>query len=233
MPAKKIKVDSGPSASGIALAAALNCTVGIALGFAFLSSFPAMMFSSADELARYQASEEYVAENKPGSRYYLKTQPNRSRSWEAKRNQLLQGSGATLSIASSEINAWMASRFIPPSVDDVQGSVTIAPGTPNFAAESEEQIFISIPIAIRAFGTRYDRTFFAKGHFTEGAPVRFILDEASVDCAKIPFSPLYTAMYQRLHDAFRFTDEYKLLAEAWQGVESVKVSNGALNLRLR
>ena len=233
MPKKKSKKVHETSLSAVMVIAVVNCLAGGLLGFTFMASFPALEFSSPDQYERYLEGEEQAVAGKPGSRYYFIAEPTRSRSWEQKRNQLLQGSGVELTVSSAEISSWLTSRFTPGSVDDVQGSITIAPGTPNFYAKDADEVYLSIPITIRAFGKRYDRTFHAQAIISDGAAPRLILKEAFIDCAPIPHSALFLPMYERLHDAYRFTDEYKALVEAWQKVESLEVTDGSLTLSLR
>lgn len=230
MSPKKNKVDKGPSITGVIIIAVLNGLVGAILGFVFMSSFSAKSFASRAEFDRYLTSDDFVSANKPGSAYYFRTDPVRGRSWENKRNQLLQGGSSQITISSAEINSWITSRFIPPSLDQVDSPIAIAPGVPNFSAQDDDQIYISIPLKVRAFGKVYNRTFFAKAHFSA---VDLILDEASVDSARLPHRSVFMPIYEKFKDSYRFTDEYKAIAEAWQRVESVDVSSDSLKLRLR
>ncbi|NQY31551.1 MAG: hypothetical protein HRT56_00060 [Coraliomargarita sp.] len=233
MSAREVEETKETGLSTVVMIGVFNASLGALLGFFFMASFPAKSFSTMADYESYSKSEEFVDGKKPGSAHFFRTDPARGRSWEVKRNQLVQGSGRSITISSEEINSWIVSRFVPPSLENVESPIAIAPGVPNFSAQDDDNVYLSIPLVLRMFGMRYDRNFYAKVAFSEGPNIRLELDRAYIDCAPIPHAMIGTKMYERLHDSFRFTDEYKEMAKAWERVESVDVAGGALTLNLR
>ncbi|ADE54145.1 hypothetical protein [Coraliomargarita akajimensis] len=230
---KKKSQEPEVSLSGVILMAAINLVIGGLLGFIFLSSMPAKLFSSVADLERFLEDSEQSEYPKPGEVYYIKGPEAKGRAWENKRNQFLQGDASELSISVAEINSWMASRFHAAKPDENARGIVVAPGTPNLSAEDAENIYISIPLDVMVYGKSYKKNFIATGDFMPGVPLRFQLSSGYVDSAQLPSAAAAQSVLDRLMGAYRVTDEYKAIREAWQRVESVEIVDGALILKMR
>lgn len=222
-----------PKLSGVLIAAWVNCVVGVVLGFLFMASFPAMVFPSIAELSRYQQSDAVRPETKPGSRYFVKVSPNGGTSWQQKRKQLIEGSIRTVSLESAEINAWLSELFRAASPQAGQGRISVVPGIPNVSTGADRSIYLSLPLKMKFFEQRYERTFFLKAHFENADSVRLVIDEAYVGCAAIPVVGGYLLGSKQFVAALRGSEELTLLAQAWDRVESIVVSDSRLNLSFR
>ena len=112
MSAAKTLKEEGPTLAGISVSAILLAFVGALLGFLYLASVPPTSFKSVADLNAYL---EKTPEPKLLDVSYFEGPVSRSRSWEQKREILLNGSANTVELTAGEINAWMSAKFRKPS----------------------------------------------------------------------------------------------------------------------
>jgi hypothetical protein len=233
MSAEKIQNEQS-SRVGVYVAACAMALLGVMLGIFYMMSFPLQAFGSMAERAR--ALEERERLNPiPGDAFYIEGPTLRTRSWEAKRNRILEGEAGTLEISVGEINAWFATRFrggTPPKADEAEGFV-ITPSTPNVAVTEDGVLFLSLPAQFTGYSIDAEHVVSAKGAFQSGAPAKFKITNLHIGGAAMPLPGVIgTQVKGALLKAYAQSDEFSALAEAWNRVDSVEISNGGLKLTL-
>ena len=209
-----------PSLAGI-VAMAFQRSAGRTVGLCLSGVLSRGVFSSSDQLSRYQESKDYIAETQPGGRYYfVAAGPQSQLGTEAPAVDSGQRRGRGSDHCGDQ--CLVGCRFTPQPMDKTDGGIHIVPGTPNFSAVSDTQMYFSIPIALRAFGAHHESRFHAKARFETGPAIRLVLEQGHLDCAPIPHPALYMPLYEGLLAAYRLTDEYKALAQAWQRSSRLK-----------
>lgn len=220
---------------GILMSAVLMALVGMVLGFAFLVSFPLKVFSSAKDEADFLEKTEMVAPI-PGSIYYFKGPQLRGSGWEQKRGQFLSGEVTSVSMTDGELNSWAAANFRKPSASSVEEepSVLILPGVPNFFALDSDSFYVSIPTEIVLLGHSDNYIFVAKGHFSEGLTVKYVIDELHVNNASIPVvGGIANKVMAILIRAYSGLEEVNSIGTAWERLESVELEANVIRFKLR
>jgi hypothetical protein len=231
--AKNLKED-GPSVAGVFVTAVLLAGVGAFLGFLFLASVSPKAFKSVADLQDYL---EKRTEAKLLDQTYLEGPVARGRSWEQKREALLNGSDTTVELSAGEINAWMSAKFRKPGAaptgEEAEG-ILILPGVPNFFIDAREGFFFNLPTEVTIYGSAHNCVIIAQGHFSAGPQVAFQMDALHVNDAAIPvLGGLGDKLVGALLQAYSQTDEFVAFQKAWQKVESVELVADTIHLKLR
>lgn len=234
MSATKTPKEEGPTLAGVFISAIIVALIGAFLGFLFLASESPTSFKSVADL------KDHLEKN-PDTKLldvtYFDGPISRSRSWEQKREALLNGSATTVELSAGEINAWMSAKFRKPSAapsDDDEAGIVILPGVPNFFIDASEGVFLNLPTEVTIYGDMHDCMMIAQGHFSEGSRVSFEMDSLRVNDAAIPvFGGLGKQVVETLLQAYSETDEFIAFQKAWEKVESVELVADTIRLKLR
>ena len=234
MSAAKTLKEEGPTLAGISVSAILLAFVGALLGFLYLASVPPTSFKSVADLNAYL---EKTPEPKLLDVSYFEGPVSRSRSWEQKREILLNGSANTVELTAGEINAWMSAKFRKPSAASAaedEAGIVILPGVPNFFIDASAGVFFNLPTEVSIYGSTHERMVIAQGHFSTGPQVQFKMSTLRVNDAVIPvFAGLGKQLVQKLLQAYSETDEFVACQKAWEKVESVELVGDTMRWKLR
>jgi hypothetical protein len=169
-------------------------------------------------------------------RSYFKGPVSSSRSWEQKREVLLNGSATTVELTAGEINAWMSAKFRKPSAAAAgdEAGIVILPGVPNFFIDAAAGFFLNLPTEVSIYGSTHDRIIIAQGSFSAGPQVQFQISALRVNDAAVPvIAGLGKQLLQALLQAYSQTDEFVACQQAWEKVESVELVADTMRLKLR
>ena len=233
MSAAKIAKEEGPTLAGISVSAVLLALVGALLGVLYLASVPPTSFKSVADLNAYL---EKTPELQLLDRSYFKGPVSSSRSWEQKREVLLNGSATTVELTAGEINAWMSAKFRKPSAAAAgdEAGIVILPGVPNFFIDAAAGFFLNLPTEVSIYGSTHDRIIIAQGSFSAGPQVQFQISALRVNDAAVPvIAGLGKQLLQALLQAYSQTDEFVACQQAWEKVESVELVADTMRLKLR
>ncbi len=232
-------IEKSPSVLGVYFYAVLMALFGGLLGFVYMTTFPAQAFASE---AEYQASVESPegAEDsegtvyaKPGDAYYIEGPVARSRSWEAKRDQISAPGEQVVRLSTGEMNGWMAAKFRPgagPSGEDAP-DVLIVPGVPNLALLEDGRLYLNLPTTMSAYEASHDYTVSALCEI-DASGLSF--QSVKVSSARVPLPQILGAKVMKtLAQSYQSTEEYAIVTEALERAESIEVENGELVIRLR
>ncbi|MEZ7843186.1 MAG: hypothetical protein QMB33_03760 [Opitutales bacterium] len=233
MSAAKTAEQEGPTLAGISVSAVLLALVGALLGVLYLASVPPTSFKSVADLNAYL---EKTPELQLLDRSYFKGPVSSSRSWEQKREVLLNGSATTVELTAGEINAWMSAKFRKPSAAAAgdEAGIVILPGVPNFFIDAAAGFFLNLPTEVSIYGSTHDRIIIAQGSFSAGPQVQFQISALRVNDAAVPvIAGLGKQLLQALLQAYSQTDEFVACQQAWEKVESVELVADTMRLKLR
>jgi hypothetical protein len=233
MSAAKTAKQEGPTLAGISVSAVLLALVGALLGVLYLASVPPTSFKSVADLNAYL---EKTPELQLLDRSYFKGPVSSSRSWEQKREVLLNGSATTVELTAGEINAWMSAKFRKPSAAAAgdEAGIVILPGVPNFFIDAAAGFFLNLPTEVSIYGSTHDRIIIAQGSFSAGPQVQFQISALRVNDAAVPvIAGLGKQLLQALLQAYSQTDEFVACQQAWEKVESVELVADTMRLKLR
>ena len=160
-----------------------------------LEGYPSLQARKA-QLERRESLEPI-----PGDNFYIQGPTLSTRSWESKRNQLIEGGAGSLTLSAGEINAWFSTNFrssAAPAGEESKG-LSMVPNVPN--------IGINAP--------------------------SFKIDRMQIGGATVPLPGILGGQFlNALLKAYSQAEEYSVIRDAWDRVEAVKVSNGALILTM-
>ena len=233
MSAAKTAEQEGPTLAGISVSAVLLALVGALLGVLYLASVPPTSFKSVADLNAYL---EKTPELQLLDRSYFKGPVSSSRSWEQKREVLLNGTATTVELTAGEINAWMSAKFRKPSAAAAgdEAGIVILPGVPNFFIDAAAGFFLNLPTEVSIYGSTHDRIIIAQGSFSAGPQVQFQISALRVNDAAVPvIAGLGKQLLQALLQAYSQTDEFVACQQAWEKVESVELVADTMRLKLR
>ena len=130
-----------------------------------MMSFSALEMSSRAEEKKFNEGKA-VSPSRPGEVYFLKGPIMRTRAWEAKRLEVLEGRNVTVDLNHAELNGWLSGKFRPAAApsDEVKTNVLIIPGVPNVYVDTDV-IHFSLPTEVILFGTSYKYTVLGTGTF--------------------------------------------------------------------
>jgi hypothetical protein len=231
MVAKKENKKSG--LFGVCLIAPIMVWLGGLAGFLYLTAFPAKPFSSMREYEAARVEADSSELPKPSDAFYIKGPTLASRSWEAKRRSLSETGPQAVTLSAGEINAWMDGRFssVIPTANAKESKMLVVPGVPNFAVVEERGLYLNLPLTVVLFGSKYDCMLITLGTVSENG---FEVSSVSLNGAAIPLPGLVGAsILQSLAQAFQSTEDYGIVAAAFERAESVTMESGAVVFRLR
>lgn len=231
--AENIK-EEGPSLASVVVSAVILAGIGAFLGFLLLVSVPPQSYKSVAALQDYL---EKKTEPKLLDTSYFEGPVSRGRSWEQKREALLNGSDTTVELSAGEINAWMSAKFRQPRAapkGEEETNILILPGVPNFFIDAAEGFFLNLPTEVTIYGSAHNCLMIAQGHFSAGPQVAFQMDALHLNDAAIPvLGGLGDQLVATLLQAYSQTDEFLAFQKAWQKVESVELVADTIRLKLR
>ena len=227
--------EEGPTLAGVVVSAVILAGIGALLGFLLLVSVPPQSYKSVAALQDYL---EKNSEPKLLDTSYFEGPVSRGRSWEQKREALLNGSNTTVELSAGEINAWMSAKFRQPRAapkgEEEETDILILPGVPNFFIDAAEGFFLNLPTEVTIYGSARNCLMIAQGHFSAGPQVAFQMDALHVNDAAIPvLGGLGDQLVATLLQAYSQADEFLALQKAWQKVESVELVADTIRLKLR
>lgn len=232
-----MKERNDPSLSSALLLGLLTALFGVFLGMAYMVTFPLQAFSNE---AEYNAAldKKKTPFFGPADRYYFEGTPTPTRAWESKRRQLLGEAEGPITLTAGELNAWLSRHFTPVaspgSAREESSGIEVRPETPNLAIVDDGAMYVNLPTEVRGFGGEGELVISAIGGFSESSPPAFRIRELKLNAAELPLpSILGQRVLDTLIDAFRQSEEYKLIAEAWQSVEAVTLVDGGMHIELR
>lgn len=229
-----MKKTSEPSVLFIGIYACLMVWFGVMLGFVALMLFSLKAYASEQEHEKAIEGREF-AHMMPGDAYYIEGPISRSPSWEAKRQQLIDGSEKTIRISVGEVNAWLDAKFrvVATQQDEEARGLVIEPDRPNVGISQTGVIYLNLPTKLRGYGLDGKYVLSARVRYKDGAPASLVIDRLQIAGASVPFPRFIGAgIASRLMTAFSSAQEYSVLVQAWQQVQSVEASDSAFILTL-
>lgn len=229
-----MKKTSETSLLFIGIYACMMLWIGCFLGFISLILFP--LKSYAKEQEHEQALEERAFSHPmPGDAYYIEGPISRSSSWELKRQQLIDGSASTIRISVGEVNAWLNAKFralATPQDEEARGLI-IEPDRPNVGISEAGTIYLNLPTKLTGYGLDGGYVMSARVRFKDGAPARLAINRLQIAGAAVPFPRLIgSGIASRLIAAFSSAEEYGVMRDAWQAVQSVETADSDFILHL-
>ena len=228
-----IKTEKTPGLFGVYLSGIISIWIGGILGFVFMATSPTKAFPSLDAYRAAQAEEDAPRASKPGNAFYIEGPLLRTRSWEAKREQLSAPGPQTVSLSIGELNMWANSRFTaasPPS-NLKDAKLLIVPGIPNFAAVEERGFYINLPLSVIILGRSYECMLVAVGTLDTSG---FQAESVSFNAAAIPLpSVLGARALESVAQAFQTSEDFGIITQAFERAESVNWGTDGLTFRLR
>lgn len=235
MPSSAIKEKSEHSRLLVFLYALAMVGFGVFFGIIYLMSFPLEAYSNLDERNAALEGRESLAPV-PGDAYYIEGPTLRTRTWEEKRELLLDGSARTLRVTPGEINAWFEAKFRggkSEAEEDVSG-LTLEPDTPNLGINEEGTIYLNLPADITGYGLDGSYVLSARVRYADGAPPSLVVEHLQIGGAAVPFPRVLGAQFaDKIIKAFQIAEEYAVFREAWGRIESLETEKGALVLTLK
>lgn len=228
----KEKPDSSPAI--VFAYAAMLAGLGGFLGLVYMISFPLEAYSNLAE--RDQALEARESSKPiPGGAYYIEGATMRSRAWETKREQLINGSVPTIRLSASEINGWLAANFRSSAINSEDSAdLAIVPGMPNMGISEDGTTYLNLPAEISGYGLNGEHVFSAQVYFKKGSPATIGVNRMQLSGAVIPLPGILgEKMMSTLMGAFSSAKEYSVIRDAWSRVSSVEVSGDSLVLSLK
>lgn len=207
---------------------------GVMSGFVFLMLFPLEAYASEQEHAKV-IEERESARMMPGDAYYIEGPIARSRTWEAKRQQLIDGSVKNIRFSVGEVNAWLEAKFraVATQQDEEESGLMLEPDLPNVGISESGIIYLNLPTKLTGFGLDGNYVLSARVRYKDGAPARMVIDRLQIAGAAVPLPRLIGAgIASRLMGAYSSAQEYGVLRQAWQQVQSVEISDSAFILTL-
>lgn len=208
--------------------------IGFFLGMMYLMSFPLEGYSSMEERATALEGRESL-DPIPGDAFYIEGSTLRSRTWETKRQQLIDGSSPTITVTTGEINAWFEAKFRSSTVvtGEEASGLTLVPEIPNLGISEAGTLYLNLPAEITGYGLDGNYVLSAQVRYTSGAPAGLVVDHLQIGGAAVPMpGQLGAHLVSTIIEAFSSAEEYAIFSEAWSRVESVEIIDGALVLSL-
>jgi hypothetical protein len=234
MPASARKKKSEQSSFLVYLYAVTMAVFGVLLGMVYLMSFPITAYSNMQERARDLEDRESL-DPVPGGAYYIEGPILRSRSWETKRKQLIEGAAQSITVSPGEVNAWFEAKFrgSKPATNEESSGLVLVPGLPNLAITREGTVFLNLPVDIEGYGLDGSYVLSAQIRYADGSPAKIVVDHLQIGGAAVPLpGQLGSQLVSTLIKGFSSAEEYGVISQAWRRVGSVEVANGALALTL-
>jgi len=204
------------------------------LGFICLLLFPLKAYTSMQERAKVLEERDSLY-TLPGDAFYIEGPTSRSSEWTAKRQQLIDGSAATIQISAAEINAWLGAKFRVSAVPTSEGEkgLVLKPDKPNVGITADGTTYLNLPAQISGYGFEGNYVLSAKVRYTAKAPVRLIVDRLQIGGAAVPLPRITGAkIASAIINSFSSAEEYALIREAWSRVQSIETTDNAFVLTL-
>lgn len=231
------KAEKGPSVFGVLFAAVVMFIVGVVAGFFYLTSFEPVQFANAYDREKAMAAKENQAP-RPGEVYYYRSLlPLGARTWEAKRQALLEGRNTSVTLSMGELNAWWASEFGSLRFDDSADAskLKVLPKAPSFATGPDDVLHIAIPLEVEAFGSEFEVICIMRGSFENGQDgVRFQVRELYLNNAALPWAPrIADAFFKKLDEEAFSTEAFEAYRAAWGNLDRVELGEAGIRFVLR
>lgn len=208
--------------------------VGLVLGILYLLSFPAEAYASLAERKAAMEDRESL-DPTPNDAFYIGGPVLRTRTWETKRRQIIDGSAQSVTVSIGEINAWLEANFrggALPAGEESEG-LTLIPETPNMGLSEDGTLYLNLNADIEGYGLDGDYVLSAQVRYGSGAAPGLIIDRMQIGAAVIPLpAVLGSRIVSAILGSYAESGEYQTMQEAWQRVQSVEVKEGALVLSL-
>lgn len=229
-----IKEKPESSALLVFVYAFLMACFGCFLGLIYLMSFPLEPYSNLSEREKVLEGRESL-DPIPGDAFYIEGLTLRTRSWETKRKQLIDGSTPTIRVSVGEINAWFEANFRSAVTkgDEETSGLEIVPDMPNIGISDDGTTYLNLPAEISGYGIDGEYVFSAQVRYNSGSPANLSVDNLQIGGAAVPLPSIFGAhVVSTIMKAFSSAEEYAVMRQAWSRVSSVEVIGGALVLSL-
>ena len=168
-----------------------------------------------------------ILDRKPRIVQYVRGHSRGGRGWEAKRTQLLTGSGP-VSITFPEINSWLRRNFR--MSNDGPGGLALIPSTPQIAT-TDDLLHIYMPVTLTYFGRETETVLLSRGRLTaDGNGLQYRPRETYLGSSPVP-GALDQAIKGRVMQAYRTSEEYETIREALGGIQGVTVDTRGITLQ--
>ncbi len=214
----------GPSLFEVTLGAALSILLGVFLAAGYL------IFFTPVKTLRAAPKEGEVARNEV---VYIEGSKSTARSgqWMRKRQLLLEGQSAEISVVEDELNAWIADGAKPAGGADAPAPAFLEPTSVNFRL-SDGVMQIGGPASHKAVGYGKEVLFQVRGGFEkQGDRVVFVPTESylgSLALHRIPAAESFLAS-----SLARTQSAAEDVAAAWERVSSAVIDGNTLMLTVR
>lgn len=213
------------------VAAVVMALLGGCLGFLCLACQSPTAFKDQAQRSAHNARFQAAAVGLPFEAYYLKGELDSSQNWQQKRLQVLAATNQPVELSHAELNAWLRAHFRP--VADTASPQTFEMRAPNIYL-SQQIVYISVPFDFSILGLRKQWILFARGSFVGEEKPQFKFDSLYLNNAALPFAAGYGgSLVSGLLSVFSGAQDYQLLVETWQRIESIQLSANAMQLHLR
>lgn len=230
-----IKEKSEPSLTLVFVYAGLLAALGVLLGFIFLMPFPLEAYANLQEREKALEARESL-DPIPGDAFYIEGPTLRSRAWETKRGQILDGSARTVTVTVGELNAWLEGNFrgsSKPAGEESEG-LALIPDTPNIGISNDGTTYLSLTANITGYGLDGDYVLSAKVSYGSGQSPSLKVEHLQIGGAAVPLpSILGEQLVSAIMKSYAQVEEYVTMQEAWGRVQSVEVEQGGFVLSLK
>ncbi len=180
-----------------------------------------------EEGAASEIVPQGVLDRKPRIVPYVKGHSRGGGAWEAKRTQLLTGSGA-LSVTFPEVNSWLRRNFR--MSNEGPGGLALIPSTPQIGTTAD-LIHIYMPVTLTYFGRETETVLISRGRLSAGGSgLDYNPKETYLGSNPVP-SALGQMLKGKIMEAYRSSEEYEAIAAALGGIQSVSVDAEGITLQ--
>lgn len=230
-----------PSLLGVAFFAVVMAVVGASFGFLLLATIPSKAYAT---IADYQKATEKspegdsknTSQKKLQRSYHFEGSKASGSVWVQKREMLLTANDEPLVLTDSEINSWATYKLKKLRLsfsDKERPSVFMVLGAPNFFIDETDGVHFSIAVEVVTFGMRIQSMLIGKGSFSGEDGSEFNLNEFRLNDARIPYAEkMYDDLLDALLESFQKSEEFALIKEAWEKVDSVELVGNGIRLNL-
>jgi hypothetical protein len=231
----KVKTQRGPSALGIFVAALFMLLAGFLAGVVYLASFQPVRFAGPYEYER-ALEKENGGPAGPRAHCYYAPPPLGVRTWQAKRDRLLEARNTSVTFSLSELNAWWGSEFGSMRFEEEESAkISLRPGVPYFAVGRDGLLHISSPLDVNAFGRQFELMLTVRGAFeNEGGGVRFRVVKMLFNSAPVPGAEAFSArLFPKVGGEAFAAEEFDPYRELLARLDRVELGEASIRFVVR
>ncbi len=230
--------EKGPSAAGVFIAALFMFLTGGVLGFVYLASIPPARYAGPYEYERATKDKEERPPRPGDAHCYWAPSPYGIRTWQAKRDKLLEGRNTSVTFSLSELNAWWASEFAALRFEESEkdAALRVLPDAPFFAVDEAGILHISSPLRVDVYGNELEVMLTVRGTFDNSGDEgpRFVVAEMLFNSAPIPRAGSFAArLFSRAGQKAFAAEEFTPYREAFSRISKVDVAEASVRFVLQ